>query len=47
MRFMSMVKSSEDHRLGPPPQALMEAKDRLGQEMTKAGESCHEVSNKF
>ena len=37
MRFMSMVKSSEDHRLGPPPQALMEAMDRLGQEMTKAG----------
>ena len=37
MRFMSMVKSSEDHRLGPPPQALMEAMDKLGQEMTKAG----------
>ena len=37
MQFMSMVKSSEDHRLGPPPQALMEAMDKLGQEMTKAG----------
>ena len=37
MRFMSMVKSSEDHRLGPPPQALMEAMDKLGEEMTKAG----------
>ena len=37
MRFMSMVTSSEDHRLGAPPQALMEAMDRLGQEMTKAG----------
>ena len=37
MRFMSLVKSSEDYRLGPPPQALMEAIDKLGQEMTKAG----------
>ncbi len=37
MRFMSMVKSSEDHRLGPPPQALMEAMDKLGEEMTRAG----------
>lgn len=37
MRFMSMVKSSEDFRLGPPPQALMEAINQLGQEMTKAG----------
>ena len=37
MRFMSMVKSSEDYRLGPPPQALMEAINQLGQEMTKAG----------
>ena len=37
MRFMSLVKSSEDHRLGPPPQALMEAMDKLGAEMTKAG----------
>jgi hypothetical protein len=37
MRFMSMVKSSEDYRLGAPPQALMEAINQLGQEMTKAG----------
>jgi hypothetical protein len=37
MRFMSMVKSAEDYRLGPPPQALMEAIDKLGQEMTKTG----------
>jgi hypothetical protein len=37
MRFMSLVKSSEQHRLGPPPQALMEAIDTLGQEMTKTG----------
>jgi hypothetical protein len=34
---MSMVKSSEDFRLGPPPQALMEAINQLGQEMAKAG----------
>jgi hypothetical protein len=34
---MSMVKSSEDQRLGPPPQSLMEAMDKLGQEMTKTG----------
>ncbi|MTD94012.1 hypothetical protein GIW81_06635 [Hyphomicrobium sp. xq] len=37
MRFMSMVKSSENYRLGPPPQALMDAINELGQEMTKAG----------
>jgi hypothetical protein len=37
MRFMSMVKSSENYRLAPPPQSLMEAMDQLGQEMTKAG----------
>ena len=37
MRFMSIVKSSEDYRLGPPPQALMEAIGRLGEEATKAG----------
>ncbi len=37
MRFMSIVKSTEDHRLGPPPPALMAAMDQLGQEMTKAG----------
>jgi hypothetical protein len=37
MKFMSIVKSAEDHRLGPPPQALMEAMDTLAGEMTKAG----------
>jgi hypothetical protein len=37
MRFMSVVKSSENLRLGPPPQSLMEAMDRLGQEAMKAG----------
>jgi len=37
MRFMSMVKSSENYRLGPPPQALMDAMDKLGEEMKKAG----------
>jgi hypothetical protein len=37
MRFMSMVKSSEDYRLGPPPQSLMEAMDKLGEEMKQAG----------
>lgn len=37
MRFMSIVKSSEANRLGPPPQALMEAIGRLGEEATKAG----------
>jgi hypothetical protein len=34
---MSMVKSSENYRLGAPPQALMDAINELGQEMTKAG----------
>jgi hypothetical protein len=37
MRFMSIVKSTEDHRLGPPPQSLMDAVGKLGEEMTKAG----------
>ncbi len=37
MRFMSMVKSSETYRQGPPPQALMDAVARLGEEATKAG----------
>ena len=35
MRFMMIVKSAE--RSGPPPQALMEAIDTLGQEAVKAG----------
>lgn len=37
MRFMSIVKSSEDNRRGPPPQALMDAIAKLGEETTKAG----------
>jgi hypothetical protein len=37
MRFMSIVKSSEAYRQGPPPQALIEAIGRLGEEATKAG----------
>ena len=37
MRFMSIVKSSENYRLGPPPQALMDAIGKLGEEKTKAG----------
>jgi hypothetical protein len=35
MRFMVMVKGPEN--AGPPPQALMEAIARLGEEATKAG----------
>jgi hypothetical protein len=34
---MSIVKSSENNRLGPPPQALMDAIAKLGEETTKAG----------
>src|SRR5262245_22545273 len=37
MRYMSMVKSAETYRHGPPPQALIEAIGRLGEEATKAG----------
>ena len=37
MRFMSIVKSSEDYRQGPPPQALMEAIGKLGEEAMQAG----------
>ncbi len=37
MRFMSIVKSSEDYRRGMPPQALMEAIGKLGNELTSAG----------
>lgn len=37
MRFMSIVKSSEDYRRGMPPQALMEAIGKLGDELTRAG----------
>lgn len=35
MRFMTMVKSSENS--GPPPQPLMEAIAKLGEENAKAG----------
>ncbi len=35
MRFMTMVKSPEN--AGPPPQALMEAIARLGEEAGQAG----------
>jgi hypothetical protein len=37
MRYMSIVKSSEAHRQGPPPQALMDAIAKLSEEATKAG----------
>jgi hypothetical protein len=37
MRFMNMVKSAENSPLGPPPQALMEAIAKLGEEAAKAG----------
>jgi hypothetical protein len=35
MKFMTMVKAAETS--APPPQALMDAIDRLGQEAAKAG----------
>jgi hypothetical protein len=35
MRFMTIVKSAEN--AGPPPQALMDAMAKLGEEATKAG----------
>jgi hypothetical protein len=37
MRFITMVKSPENSRLGPPPQALMEAIGALGAEAAQAG----------
>lgn len=38
MKFMMIVKGAEDFgTAGPPPQSLMEAIDKLGQEATKAG----------
>lgn len=37
MRFMSIVKSSEEHRMSAPPQALMDAVGKLGEELTRAG----------
>ena len=35
MRFMMLVKSAENN--GPPPQALMDAIGKMGEEATKAG----------
>ncbi|MEX2318940.1 MAG: YciI family protein, partial [Bauldia sp.] len=37
MKFMTMVKSTENNRLGPPPQALMDGIMQLGEEAAKAG----------
>jgi hypothetical protein len=38
MRYMMIVKGNENFdRSGPPPMALMEAIDKLGQESAKAG----------
>ena len=37
MRFLSMVKSSESLRQGPPPAALMEAVGKLAEDAAKAG----------
>jgi len=37
MRFMTMVKSAEPSPLGPPPQSLMAAIGKLGEEAAKAG----------
>jgi hypothetical protein len=37
MRFMSIVKSKESRDLGMPPQSLMEAVGKLGDELTKSG----------
>ncbi len=38
MRFMTMVKSSEDFRAGPPPKALMDAVGQLAETACKAGQ---------
>ena len=37
MKFMTMVKSTENNRLGRPPQALMDGIMQLGEEAAKAG----------
>jgi hypothetical protein len=37
MRFMSIVKSSESHRMAAPPAALMEAIEKLGEKLTSEG----------
>jgi len=37
MRFMTLVKSAEKLRSGPPPKELIEAIGKLSEEATKAG----------
>ena len=37
MKFMTMVRSAENSPVGPPPQALMEAIGKLGEDAAKAG----------
>jgi len=37
MRFMTMIKSAEDLRAGPPPQELIQAIGQLGAEAAQAG----------
>jgi len=37
MRFITLVKSAESFRAGPPPKALMDAIGKLGEEATKEG----------
>jgi hypothetical protein len=37
MRFMTLVKSAEKLRSGPPPKELIDAIGKLGEEATKAG----------
>ena len=37
MRFMNVARTTENSPLGPPPKALMDAIDKLGEEATKAG----------
>ena len=37
MRFMSLIKSSENSKMGPPPAELLQAIGRLGAEAAQAG----------
>jgi len=37
MKFMTMVRSAENNRLGPPPQALIDGIMQLGADAAKAG----------
>jgi hypothetical protein len=37
MRFMTLIKSAENSKLGPPPAELLQAIGRLGGEATQAG----------